>query len=710
MLTKTNLTNNEHELLTNSFKHNFSEFKNKNIVLYGLGIKTQAVLSEIKFNFIGLMDREPHNIGKTFFSLKVLSYEEAIESADLIIILSEAVHFQTIFSRIEFLQKEHNIPIYFCDGTKAQSYELDYNIKQNPYWNKNIDELKSEIDKHEVISFDIFDTLITRKLIDPANLWKIIGQNIGCEEEFFIDRVQAGINLGRCANLKEIYAELEKNKKISYKLEESFDSKKIIPRKDIIEIFHYALKQGKKIYLISDMYYKKKYLQKLLKKFNIKGYSDILISCEIGKSKYDKDLWEHYSNIIKDKKALHIGDNIVDDIKNAEFFGINTYHILTPYEILKNSTLKNIVPKICSIEESIIVGNIISKIFNSPFSISKSKGQPVFNCLENLGYVFFAPILFTYITWIIQENIKNKTDKILFVARDGYFLEKLYKLTVKKLKIKNAPKAEYLMGSRQLALIVNFKDEHDIDEALKTRFQGTMKDYFKVRFGINIENEEIINLPNDYNKIREIAYNNKAEIFENSKNQRKYYLKYLHKIVGKNESIAIVDPSYNGTNQYFLSKLLNKKLKGYYCNALLSEYNPYFSDNNMFALFQSKEDKNANNSNLRKNIEFFEEGILVAPTGTCLKINKNLTFEFAPLGNTQKQFHTKQKIFKGVLTFFTDTIENYNDINHIEISPNFVDFMVGEIYGKNTILTEEIKETFYSDTMHETVLDKKLFG
>jgi hypothetical protein len=120
-----------------TFEKKFDQYKDLRIVLYGIGVKTISILENINFNFIGLMDKNPDSIGKTYFELKVLSPDEVIKSADIIIIVSADVYFQTIFSRIEFLQKEHSIPIFFCDGTEAKSYSKDNDIHENHYWQKD---------------------------------------------------------------------------------------------------------------------------------------------------------------------------------------------------------------------------------------------------------------------------------------------------------------------------------------------------------------------------------------------------------------------------------------------------------------------------------------------------------------------------------------------------------------------------------------------
>ena len=51
---------------------------------------------------------------------------------------------------------------------------------------------------------------------------------------------------------------------------------------------------------------------------------------------------------------------------------------------------------------------------------------------------------------------------------------------------------------------------------------------------------------------------------------------------------------------------------------------------------------------------------------------------------------------------------NYKNLIDIEISPDFIDYIIGELYNQ-TIITPEIKETFFVDSIYETVYDRKMF-
>jgi len=697
---------NEINIFIQEFKKCFNQLKEKKIVLYGIGIKSEIIIKKSGFNIIGLMDKNPKNIGKIIYGLPVIDIDTLLKNADLIIIASSNIYFQIIFSRISFLKLKYNIPIFFCNGEEAKLHFNDKKLEDNKYWDCSLELLKKEIDKHDVISFDIYDTLITRKLAEPIDLLYIIQKELSFNN-FVEKRLKAEIQLGNKAKLCDIYTILSQEYYKAFKLEEELEIELTIPRKDIIEAFNYAKEQNKEIFLITDIYHSKEFIKKLLMKFNIFGYKDVFVSCELEKRKSDNTLWKYYKEIIKDKKALHIGDNIESDIYNAQKIGLSTYHILSPFSLLEVSSLASLKPKICSLDESLIVGQIVSKIFNSPFCLNKSKGKIIIKTFYEIGYVFYGAIIFNYLVWVIKKSLSNKNDLALFVSRDGYFLKKLYELIKSHYNIECA-NSKYLMASRILMTIINLKDRQDIDEALNIKFEGSIKNYFFIRFGIKVDDNNYINFKEDYDKIKIIIDNNEKDILNNATIQRSRYIQYLKKLIDDKNDVFIVEPSFKGTIQFNLSKLLDLKINGYYCNADLSKDNNYYK-NNMYALFQKKNDLKAQKSKLREHTLFFEDGFLVAPHGTCFSINNDLSFNYYPPGLTQKNFSDKENIFLGVLDFFYDMFSCYKTFDNIEINSNFIDEFIGEVYSEKIEILQELKDKFYYDTLFEKIVEEKIF-
>ena len=197
------------------------------------------------------------------------------------------------------------------------------------------EEIKKIIDNKEVVSFDIFDTLLFRNIYKPTDLFKIMEPGVleKCGIDNFAElRVKCEADSRNEKNknetsLDEIYSLIEKRtkkdvewiKKREIELELEFiDSNPFIK-----EIFDYAEKKKKKIVLISDMYLPSDVVRKLVKKA---GYKDkpVYISCEHHAGKGTMELYEVVRKMEKlDKNTwVHIGDNEYSDYKKAKEFGI----------------------------------------------------------------------------------------------------------------------------------------------------------------------------------------------------------------------------------------------------------------------------------------------------------------------------------------------------------------------------------------------------
>ena len=138
-------------------------------------------------------------------------------------------------------------------------------------------ELIQLIDKNDVISFDIFDTLILRNILKPTDIFKILA--IYAKEEFNIDdfydiRIESEKNSRNEKNnfecsYDDIYNAINKKiknkqyierlKKRELELELEFCTYNSYMK----SIFNYCEKRDKKIFLISDMYLEEDFINKL---------------------------------------------------------------------------------------------------------------------------------------------------------------------------------------------------------------------------------------------------------------------------------------------------------------------------------------------------------------------------------------------------------------------------------------------------------------
>lgn len=57
----------------------------------------------------------------------------------------------------------------------------DTSYERNGYWKSSYKELKDKIDRADAVSFDIFDTLIMRKIFSPEDVFRLLGEKVRAE-------------------------------------------------------------------------------------------------------------------------------------------------------------------------------------------------------------------------------------------------------------------------------------------------------------------------------------------------------------------------------------------------------------------------------------------------------------------------------------------------------------------------------------------------
>ena len=280
----------KYDIEIENFRHNFRSIKNKRIAIYGMGRRSATLLPGITdFNITGILDRDESNVGKELCGIKVISIKNVENCVDAIVINSDPSNYEIIYKRIA---KDVTVPVYYADGRIAALSDKDTRYEQNEYWKSSYQELKDKIDKADIVSFDIFDTLIMRKVFSPEDVFRLLGEKVRAELKLDCEiasiRAQAA-QCGAYATINEIYGYIKKctnltDKNISdiMKMEKDTDIDLCIVRRDIADLYEYCLTCGKEVYFISDMYYTIQDIKRILDKCGVTVPDDehIWISCE----------------------------------------------------------------------------------------------------------------------------------------------------------------------------------------------------------------------------------------------------------------------------------------------------------------------------------------------------------------------------------------------------------------------------------------------
>lgn len=709
------MSKNQYNSVTKSaenFIEAFQKFKDKKIVLYGLGQYTATLLNMTdEYCFVGLLDGDEKNIATEVYGLKVLSIEEAVEKADLIVINTSTFYWNIIYERI----KDVKIPVYYANGEPAKMQMHRGGVLSKDEKEITIEKVRQAIDKNEVISFDLYDTLIMRTICNPNDIFKLV--ELKLEEQIEEKMTYREMRNNVVANLKdenytlddlyskmkELYTAVDVSdlKKVELEVEKSVT----VARKDVVDLFNYAVSCGKEVYILSDMYLPKTFVMTLLEQCNIKIEAEhVWISGEEKKNKFSGSLWKYYQEyVIQGKAALHIGDSVKADVEMAKQYGVDAIKIPSAAKMMENVLSTNIWGEITSVYASLTIGIVMNELFNSPFAWQEIDGKYIVRTCEKFGKVVFGNVILTYLLWIIKECKKQNISQLMFLSRDGFFLERHYLYLVHQLHDYRMPDEQYLYTSRKAILSLMANEDKEALEALKTfSFKGNFKDYLKMRFNCEVSKSDVnalkeCILPGDEQLVTQWLEPYKQCIQDKLSEHKKAYSKYLEQFCASSDS-AIVDICYTGTIQYWMSKALNLTIKGFYFVADVSDNNKFFKDNNMIPCFQT--DKTAEKSMIWKNHKIVES-LLTAPYGmmNCVEESGEITaFE---IGENQKNFMERELINSGIRGFIKDYVLMLNklglSVDKIEPAPITVDKVFGAWFMGDKAYSESIKRCFWHE-------------
>ena len=268
------------------------------IALYGLGTETERLISKWGSGpkIVGLLDGFKES-GEAF-GYPIINLQQAIAAGvEAIIVVARPGSCKVIAKRIRAHCLENGIDVYDVRGNdllEVKEAKFDFG-GINVYTKKD---LLDSIDKADVISFDLFDTLISRKVLYYTDVFHLIESQLnenGTDiSDFAAKRIAAEkeLSAGGAPKLEAIYEKLLFNESTGgvtadelARLEWEKDSSLFILREDMVEIIKYAKAKGKTVVITTDSYYAKEQLVGMLKVFELDLFDEIFVSSEYGKSK-----------------------------------------------------------------------------------------------------------------------------------------------------------------------------------------------------------------------------------------------------------------------------------------------------------------------------------------------------------------------------------------------------------------------------------------
>lgn len=303
--------------------------------------------------------------------------------------------------------------------------------------------IQRAIDRHSLISFDIFDTLVKRDTVRPTDVFRIVEERYAaCRgaggEGFAQARMEAESTARQRSgaeevSLDEIYSVLRERcpdadafKRLE--MEAEYDS--CTPNLNVKPWYEYCVRSGKRVVFTSDMYLPRTAIEGILQKCGYARYDALYLSSDRMLTKRSGGLFRAMlaETGARPAQVLHFGDSRRGDVLAALRCGIHPLYVrrkqtntsfLTRREI--DASRSGLLP---------FLNNRLPLYADEPEAF-------------RWGYEALGPLIAGFCGWV-SENVKEeRIEELFFLARDMNLVLRAYR------RLRGAGKTHYLEVSRR---------------------------------------------------------------------------------------------------------------------------------------------------------------------------------------------------------------------------------------------------------------------
>jgi FMN phosphatase YigB (HAD superfamily) len=310
-------------------------------------------------------------------------------------------------------------------------------------------------------SFDIFDTVLTRTVGQPEDVFLVCGQRavagklVTIQPHLFARLRHKAEVLARDAQggeimLPQIYWQFAfllacgrelTTRLIELELEVEREVIRAVPVGQ--DLVNHARTESPNIIFLSDMYLSSEFLLERLRCFNLWKDGDIIyVSGEVGKNKRSGDLFAHVltKHHLKPTDLLHTGNDQATDVDPCKRAHISARHEpaanLTRFERILHEGTRDISGAACYWPGA-------ARLARLSANAQTRKEATIYKIAAGVA----APALTAYVTWILQRAREKGLHRLYFLARDGQILLKVARNLAPSLGVELD--LRYLYASRQ---------------------------------------------------------------------------------------------------------------------------------------------------------------------------------------------------------------------------------------------------------------------
>lgn len=444
---------------------------------------------------------------------------------------------------------------------------------------------------YDIVSIDVFDTLISRRVLAPEMVHVVVAREVFDDEERRAQwpavRALAEHRARESAtcpdvSLIEIYRHVQAT---ALDLDTaSLQASELAAELRLARatqrghaLWKAAHAAGKLIAVTTDIYLPRRFMEELLRTCGYDGWAELYVSGDDGTAKYDGTTFARLASDFPGHRVLHIGDNVRSDVAAARGAGIEALHLPRPLELSRVDTtrvgryldrhLRRKPDDVTALQLSIL-GSLTESWLDD--------GAAQRTQLEQIGYRVLGPALVGFSQYLERRAQVCSLSRIIFLAREGALLKRAFDsyTTLADIETDYAVVSTRLLGIAQFSTSLS---EADLQFLTKSPVAIQARQYI-IRVLPDMDRQQLDALllecgvqPNQrlasgtaFAQLRRAFQQLLPQLAELAAARRDVTTSYLHSLGIQHAATAIVDVGWQGTIQHAVSDLIGSPVSGLY--------------------------------------------------------------------------------------------------------------------------------------------------
>jgi FMN phosphatase YigB (HAD superfamily) len=329
--------------------------------------------------------------------------------------------------------------------------------------------------QRRLLSCDVFDTVLTRRVGGTSGLFLILGQRLARKgllrssgEVFARARHEANrrarANAGRGVGIEDIYAELQFSLHLTDPQRDRLKDEELRLEAELLAAIPGARTRlleargsGLALAFLSDMYLGSSFIRKQLERHDLCQPGDaVYVSCEMGCGKEDGRAFRLMAEKegVSLEHVVHRGNDLRSDIRPARGVGaaaepfsegnLNRYEDILESHAYRTGGLA-----------SVMAG--AARLARLSIDASGERERALRDVSASVG----GPVISGYVLWLLSRAEEQGIRRLYFLARDGFILMRVAQILIRKLGL--SCEARYLHGGRQAWYVPSIRDASPAD-------------------------------------------------------------------------------------------------------------------------------------------------------------------------------------------------------------------------------------------------------